>query len=340
MQTSQQKAGWDDFLVQEAAAVASQLSDLVAASSELSSDLSLRDLFTHDTLSPFLQHLAHTMRVSGAQQAAANIEDILRNSLIYQQGSTHDDGLGTRLVNLCRNYLRLVSDKPGHVTLADGTGFSTFTVEALRARAADDPRIADTSSWEPSQLFSPNSPGIVRRVEMLAATPELTLGEVGGRFFNPVRVANILADWVRGETIPTLVKRHVGVDASPADTAKFTTYLYSTLTHNASWGLGALQRIAWAGTDVSDTGDSANVPSMVYYGVGSQPAVWMRMVRLPREAAGVAARAWEATGRQQPSSYAKLRSFVDNMTAQEWTDHRASRTVSGEQMRLLWRELN
>lgn len=28
------------------------------------------------------------------------------------------------------------------------------------------------------------------------------------------------------------------------------------------------------------------------------------------------------------------------MTAQEWTDHGACRAVSGEQMRLLWRELN
>ena len=137
----------------------------------------------------------------------------------------------------------------------------------------------------------------------------------------------------------TMVARYGSDKKGNAKSADFATYLYSRLTQNASWGMGALQRVSWAGANLSDPGDSAYVPSMVYYGVSTREAIWMRMVGLPREAASRAAAAWTAAGHQEPTSYAQLREFVSGLSADDWNQFARDSAVSGEQMKVLWREL-
>jgi len=100
-----------------------------------------------------------------------------------------------------------------------------------------------------------------------------------------------------------------------------------------------LQKVAWAGTDVEPGDIAAYIPSMVFYGVNSREEIWMRMVGLPREAAKRAAAAWNESGRQEPRSYADLRTFVSSLSVDDWDRHAGQSNVSGEQMKLLWSEL-
>ncbi|WP_218681971.1 DEAD/DEAH box helicase [Microbacterium sp. BF1] len=339
--TEQQRDGWEEFLRQEAAEVASQLTGLIADVDAIADDLGYTALIAHETLSPFLQYLAHAMKVSGAKNAAEDVEDLLRNSLVYRQAVARDQELGARLAKLCRAYLQKVGPNPGLVALADGTGFSTITVDMLRNRATRDTTISDHSSWMPGELFGKDLSVLTGRVNMLGALPELDIGndDLNGPF-NPARIAEILRDWVSGTSMEDMVAKYGDRKQLPyARSAKFASYLYSTLASNASWGMGALQRVAWAGTEPSEGDIGAYVPSMVFYGVNTREAIWMRMVGLPREAARRAASAWSAAGRSEPESYSELREFVGGMTAGDWDRYAGASNVSGDQMKLLWDEL-
>jgi hypothetical protein len=337
--TQAQRDGWADFFRQEARVVASSLASLVAAADRISGDFTLATLGTHEVLSPFLQYLAHAMRISGAADAAGDIEDLLRNSLVYRQATAKSPELGAALAALCRAYLDSLRSTPGLVALADGTGFSTVTINALRARAAGTADISDPASWAPAHLFGSDLGPLTARVDLLGSLPELQLGSDYHGRFNPERIAEILCSWIRGVSIEEMVARFAPGKNGEMKPAEFTSYLYSLLTQNASWGMGALQRVAWAGTTHKDYGDAAYVPSMVYYGVDTREAIWMRMIGLPRESAGRAAAVWRRKNRSHPESYAELRGFVSGLTADEWDQHGGESAITGEQMKLLWREL-
>lgn len=339
--TDEQREGWAAFFRKEAVEVASQLAGLIENVDAIVDDLGYSALMAHETLSPFLQYLAHAMKVSGAKGAAQDLEDLLRNSLVFRQAVTKDQELGARLAKLSRAYLQRVGPNPGLVALADGTGFSTITVDMLRNRATRDPSISDHGSWIPAQLFGDDLRTLTDRVDMLGSLPELDIGndDLDGPF-NPFRIAQILRDWVSGTTMEDMVAKYGDESQTAyARSAKFASYLYSTLASNASWGMGALQRVAWAGTAPTEEDIGAYVPSMVFYGVNTREAIWMRMVGLPREAARRAASAWSAAGRSEPESYSELRNFVDSLGAEDWDRYSGNSSVSGEQMKLLWSEL-
>ncbi|WP_442544084.1 DEAD/DEAH box helicase [Arthrobacter sp. KN11-1C] len=336
----EQRRDWNSFFQGEAKAIASQLATVVQHADEISADLGFTSLYAHEALSPFLQYLAHAMRVSGATAAARDIEDLLRGSLVYRQAQAVSEDTAARLVRLCRTYLQQISGTPGLVALADGTGFSTPSVNSLRARAEREPSLKDMSSWSPSTLFGADPTALASRIEMLANLPEMKLGTDDPGQFSSIRVASIVRDWVSGRSIPEMIAEYAGKKGSPESRAsEFTSYLYSSLTNKVSWGMGALQRVSWAQNDGVAPEDSVHVPSMVFYGVGTKEAIWMRMVGLPRDAANRAALVWRRRNVGTPRSYAQLRAFVGAMTAADWESTRGSSRVSGSQMRSLWAEL-
>jgi hypothetical protein len=176
---------------------------------------------------------------------------------------------------------------------------------------------------------------------MLANLPEMKLGQDDPGQFSAERVAAILTDWVTGVSVPEMVAKYADASKPLATRASsFTSYLYSSLTGKVSWGMGALQKVSWAGSGTEPVGDAVHVPSMIFYGVGTKEAVWMRMAGLPRDAATRAAKVWREAGvTEPPTSYAQLRKFVDGISADRWEASRGSSAISGEQMLSLWDEL-
>jgi hypothetical protein len=336
-----QRKKWEKFFEGEARNIASQLSALVQNADDISTKLDFTGLYNYETLSPFLQYLAHAMRVSGAAEAARDIEDLLRGSLIYRQTQAVSEQAASRLVKLCRTYLQQISGTPGLVALADGTGFSTPTVNSLRSRAKNEPMLQDQATWTASSLFGSDTTALAVRIEMLANLPEMKLGQDDPGQFSAERVAAILTDWVTGVSVPEMVAKYADASKPLATRASsFTSYLYSSLTGKVSWGMGALQKVSWAGSGTEPVGDAVHVPSMIFYGVGTKEAVWMRMAGLPRDAATRAAKVWREAGvTEPPTSYAQLRKFVDGISADRWEASRGSSAISGEQMLSLWDEL-
>jgi hypothetical protein len=103
----------------------------------------------------------------------------------------------------------------------------------------------------------------------------------------------------------------------------------------ASWGLGALETVCAAGqTDIPP--EVAYVPAMVYFGVASPEAVWLRMVGVPRIAARGMANIWKSQQQPEPASFEQLRAWVNEWTRLAPTDT----ALSGTDLRTIWSRIS
>lgn len=336
---AKQVVAWQTFLQGEAQAVASQLSQLVDTAEQLTGgSIGLREVRNIPALTDMLQFLAHAMHVGGAKQTAAELEDLLRTSLVYRQASDEPERASS-LARLCREYLEHVAAQPGLAALSDQTGFSTPSVGLLLATSANDDRFTDPTSWTAGSLFGGSHEALTDRMRALGEVPELGLGWEAAGTFNPERAAMIVSAWVNGESVSDLANRFGNSsDSAEQRQADFAKYLYSSLTYKASWGLGALQSVCLAEDSQEQDPLLRYIPSMVYFGVKSQEAVWMRMAGLPRVAAAGVGDIWRQVVGEAPRSYQQLRDFLGRLSAQDWDRALGSRALSGERMALLWHE--
>ena len=338
--TDVQRKGWEKFFEDDAQKIASQLADVVAAADAIGSKFDRDAIRTNPNLSSFLQYLAHAMHVSGSFEFANEVEDLLRSSLIFRQVERDSAENARSLVRLCRAYLDSLSSKAGLVSLADGTGFSTPTIAGVSYEINTQfSEMRDASTWVPSELFGADQRPLADRISLVAGFPEMELSDNQVGVFSPERMAKILHGWVNGAAVHDLADTF-GEPKDDAITrhARFNSYLHSTLTGLASWGLGALERVALAGTnaDADVLERAGHVPSMVLFGVNSPEAIWMRMTGLTREASSSASELWRAERQSTPSTFAEVRAWIGNLDDGAWDSALAGTAYSTGDMRLLW----
>ncbi len=304
---------FSDFLKNEAEEVVSQLIDLIKSADRISSQFNLQSLRNNPQLSPFLQFLAHAMRISGNVDLSEEVEDLLRASLVYHQIQKRDKGEAQKLIKFCRSYLEQTNKHKNILGLADKTGFATPSVLSLLSKKAHNKELATATNWSPDRLFGRDLGPLTERVNVIADIPEISLGQDRGGTFNAERVAKILRDWVNGKTIEEMARSYgePGDDQNRQIT-QFSRYLFSILSR-ASWGMGALEK----------------------------EAIWLRMVGVPRVVAGGLANLWKLRGGNEPESYDGIRDWVANLTDRDWQQAlpiEASLTPS--EMRLIWQSFS
>ena len=340
------KEQYKEFLREEALEISSQLAALVVAADEIGDTFNLANLRTYPQLSSLLQFLAHAVRVSEGVDLADQLEALLRSSLVYHQASGNSRLLN-RFVRLCRSYVRKVSGNQRRILgIADTTGFATPSVLYLMAQMNDQRSFQDPMEWLPSTLFGQDISALKSRIEMIAGVPEMRLGDGKGGPLDPVRTASILRDWVNGDDIISLARKYAHKDVEgesepkQSEIADFSQYLFSTLITNASWGIGALENLCLADRPMSADDDAAHIPSMIFFGVQTTEAVWLRMAGLPRVAAEGAATIWRQQGNERPQSYAELRSWISSLSNDEWATALPGSNISAEAMKRVWQELS
>lgn len=330
-----------DFLRAEAQVISSQLADLISRIDEIGERFDLETVKNVPQLSVLLQFLAHAMRVSGSTAFADEVEDVLRDSLVYNQLRRDDPHGARRLIDLCRSYLTQLKDHRGILALADQTGFATPSVLRLLVERDRSRELAGVQNWEPDRLFGQNIGPLRDRIVAIAQLPEMQLGSGGNQPFNPERVARILRDWVLGDTLADLSERYrVSTDSDPDKrVAKFSSYLFSELLGQASWGIGALESVCLAGREVPKDAEAGYVPSMIFFGVNRKEAVWLRTVGVPRIVADRLAGLWQAGGGAEPAAYADLRNWVTKLTDGEWRSVLPpNSSLTPQDMRILWEQ--
>jgi len=338
------------FLKGEASAISSQLAVLVERIDEIGSKFDINTLFNVPELSPLLQFLAHALRVSGNGDFAAHIdevEDILRSSLVYHQVRAQSEPAVQRLIALCRAYLEQVRGlSRGTLVLADQTGFATPSVLNLLQRKSGTPEFQKTSEWQPSRLFGEDLAPLTSRISAIASLPEIQLGSDDAGPFDARRVASILRDWVRGEPLDAIARRHAratpGIAKDPdKELSEFSKYLFSKLLGRASWGMGALESVCLAGTADAGREEAEHVPSMIYFGVSHKEAVWFRMVGVPRVVAEGLGRLWKARTGRPPQSFEDLRGWVGELSESDWRNSLPPKSpLSPTDLRWIWKEFS
>lgn len=344
--TKRQHESWQQFLRGEAVEISSQLAEIVQRADEIGDTFNLDAVRRIPALGDLLQFLAHAMRVGGYQQTAENVEDLLRTSLIYHQTRQTDRDAATRLVRLCRDYLQQLSNRPGIAALSDQTGFSSPSINRWLALERSTTGLQSEEQWSPAVLFDQaDVAALTDRMRAVADVPEMNLGSEYAGTFNPERVAQIVHGWVNGDTISSLASRFGDQKKkTPEDRlAAFASYLNGKLLGQLSWGIGALATVCLGGesrpSDDAVPEKSRHLPSMIFFGVKSQEAIWLRMAGVPRLVAPILGEVWRSRIGERPDSLASVRAWVSSLDDQTWQTALAGNRLSSRSMSTIWREL-
>ena len=236
------------FLRGEATEVSSQLAALLERVDEIGSTFNMDIVRRLPELSSLLQFLAHAMRVSGSANLADEVEDLLRASLIYHQASKADAGSASALVTLCRAYINSMKGRDNILKLADSTGFSTPSVLKLLVDKSNRSGFSRLEEWKPERLFGSDVMPLADRVAAVAELPEMKLGQSDVGQFNPQLVAEILRDWVRGDSLDLLASKHWRTRESDPDKrpARFSRHISSPNSSDKCPGVSVLWKVsAW-----------------------------------------------------------------------------------------------
>jgi len=278
-----------EFINKQIGALNSALIRLVADAGDLIDDLG-RIVYLKPEWSAFLQYLAHTYRQMGQPQAFADqVEQILRGTFGFGKLRAANANQANRLLNSIRSYADYLSRPNQPLKLVDSTGFSLQSIKSAMIAAGEEGIGKDV--WNAETLFDKKSDTLKKMMGVLLKVPELRekLAEVTGTDGpNGEKLALILKDWVKGDSIPDIAERHFskeGRDGKDALTICGQN-LFGRLTQTAAWGLGALLSIT--GSDIPEDERQVlnNLASQVYYGVSDENAIALRLLGIPRMAAG------------------------------------------------------
>ncbi|MFF0290059.1 DEAD/DEAH box helicase [Streptomyces sp. NPDC005262] len=321
-----QDSEFRNYLEGEAVHVVSALLKAITLLDANRPEYNLKLVRGHPQLSHFFQYLAHALKVGGFESASAEVEEILRSSLVFHGLQSDDREIAERLVSWSRGFMEEFRSN-SFLGIADVTGLSLPSVGLL---SASSPRVfKEPEFWAPENLFGDNLNPLTQIIEVLAEVPEMSLApsdEAGG--LNSRRVAGVLRDWVAGKTLPEIADNWFPTATKPlTDAGK---YLFREVSGYLPWGLGALQLIELAGNDSEEAARAFHVPAMSFYGVNTIEALPLRMVGVPRAAAthfGASA--------PQFASFQEARSWVASQPMAMWQTA-ATRTFSPETLKIIW----
>lgn len=324
--------------------LASALEQMIEDTIKLGWDLDLRRLVRNDAKwSSFVQYLAHSYRKIGNHaQFLTDTEKLLKRTYAYHRLSEHQPELAEQLIESTRIYAEQLSNLPtGVLTLVDSTGFSPESImDLLQDKESFSLQAED---WSPSRLFQSGGEGMKSLVGALLKVPELNIPTIGGG--DGKSIASMLEMWVSGKTLREIADRHF---ADVPDIQRRLTEccrtVYQTLTHQGSWGIGALQSMSeLAYANLPDEAKAAirSVPSMIYFGVPTIEAVLMRSLGVPRSISVAMGKRFtvEAEEAEPAPRLQKARAWLERSSAETWQEvaNESNLPMDGKRMRDVWR---
>lgn len=324
--------------------LASSLEAMIRETLDLGWELDLRRLVKNDAKwSSFVQFLAHSYKKTGDHaRFLSETEKLLKRTYAYYRMSERHPEMAEQLVEATRKYAeQLEKAGKGVMSLVDLTGFSPETVTDLLHNR--DEFTLSPEDWSPSRLFQANAESMRGLIGALLKVPELNIPTVGsGR---GQEIAAMLQKWVSGSSLREIADAHF---AEIEDLEKRMTeccrMVYRTITHQGSWGFGALQAMSnLSEADLSDAkkAEIRSIPSMVYFGVPTVEAVIMRNLGVPRSLSqafgtkfGTESVTEEGTPRIQ-----KARQWLNAASPETWQSAAIESGVrmSGERLKKAWK---
>lgn len=249
-----------------------------------------RIIYRYPEWSSFVQYLAHTYRQMGNPDGYADqIEQVLRGTFGFEKLRTKNSTLANKLLEGIHTYTKYLQEPGQPLKLVDSTGFSLQSIKRVLYDSQNAGIKEDT--WNPNSLFAEKNHDLKNMMGVLLQVPELRknlIEATGGELPDGNKLALIVKDWVNGVSIPEIANTYFM--KSDADFTKAMTRcgqnLFGRLTQTAAWGLGALLTITGGNLSEKQLRDLSNLPSQVYYGVNTDEAIVLRLLGVPRSAAG------------------------------------------------------
>jgi hypothetical protein len=334
------------FVSRQVGELASALEEMVLDVIDRGWELNLTSLVRNDTRwASFAQYLAHAYRQAGNHERfLADTEKVLRATWGYRRLAESEPAAAEQLLFATREYaVTLGRMGPRVLSLVDSTGFSGETIMEILQDPSRLP--SGPSEWSPSKLFAGSPESIRSLFEILIGVRELRLQTAKGT--ERRRLADLLSDWVKGESFTNIAKSYYqeeGQDLTSALT-KCCQEIFRDLARDSAWGIGALQTVS--NIDISKLPEEEaeavrTIPAMFYYGVSTVYGVLMRSLSVPRSIAVTLGERFkkEDQGGEEPRVY-RARKWLENQPVEVWESARPSQaTLSGEDYRRLWRVLN
>ncbi|MCA9639953.1 MAG: hypothetical protein KC492_04635, partial [Myxococcales bacterium] len=324
--TAEKRRQLETYVATNVGTLNSTLVEMVQQAHAQGQLLALEQLAWQPSWSSFLQYLVHTYRQIGDhEQFALEVEQVLRGTLGFQELRRSHPTLASDLVRGVRRYGANLAGQP--LKLVDSTGFSLETVRNTLGRLSESGLRED--AWS-ADLFTGPRPHLATMMGLLLQVPELRENleaVLGGREHDGDKLARIVCDWVQGRSLAEMAATHFPVtsrDGALDPTASMTkccTSLFSKLAQTASWGLAALQTMTFRdnfeGLSEQEQRSLRNLPARVYYGVNSDAALSLRLIGVPRQAAGPLAGKLGVTAE---TSLSELRTTLKQTGVVPWRD--------------------
>ncbi len=334
----------EGYVNEKVVELASALEQMIEDTVERGWDLDLRRLTRNDAKwSSFVQYLSHCYRSIGDHSKfLTDTEKLLKRTYAYHRLVEHQPELAEQLVESTRVYAEQLRNLPaGAMTLVDNTGFSPESVMDLLREKESFTLQAD--EWSPSRLFRAGGEGMKGLVGALLKVPELNIPTIGGG--DGKSIAEMLEMWVSGKSLREIADTHF---ADLPDLRKRLTEccrtVYRTLTHQGSWGIGALQAmsgIAEADLPMEAKAEIRTVPSMIYFGVPTVEAVLMRSLGVPRSVSVSLGRRFAdaPADTQSEPRLQRARKWLENSSPDLWQEatRQSNVPMDGKRMWKAWR---
>ncbi len=250
------------------------------------------------------------------------------------------------LLNATKNYARKLADMPGAAELADLTGFSPEGVQKAMSGIRNLEEQLRPDDWAPESLFG-DAGRMADLFGVMLKVPQLKqqLEEIGGDGFDHAHLSNITRDWVNGVRLEDIAKTYFAQNNERSETEAFTDAckaIYRAIVNNGTWGVSALSRVS--GMDFERMTDAERrrinaLPAMIYHGVRTEDAVFMRMNSAPRSVAEKLGLLYRDAfdGDDGRYSFGKARIFPKNMSPRDWSRARPEQApLSGAGYKKVW----
>lgn len=290
----------------------------------------------YPAFSAFFQYLVHAIAVLGEDNLLSSLQDLLRSSFAFLEAQQHGDERVSRLIRLAGEYVSYLQESKGrslagYAQLADGHGFSSFSMDAILNEWRNRPQL---TPWRANDLFPEErtSELLTEVMQTLGRIPEIRLGSLEEGPFSPARVARITTDWVNGYSLLDIANREYS-----GDILDCTRHIYSAIANLVPWGLSVIQKVAFAGREKVDWSNLDLTPSMVLHGVRTREAVALRLLNVPRFVAENMA----SSVRRAGVPVQEIPDWLRQTTAADWGQFTPpDARISGADCKLLWEILD
>lgn len=332
------------YLLKATENLISNLVQMMDEALKLNKDLNLSTQYFKPEWSQFMQYITHMFnQCEQLSEFNTKAELFLRRTYGYGSLSTQNKRV---LLEAVKSYGESLNKHKGLAKLSDSTGFSMEAINQTMKKIKD--LRLDYKSWEGSNLFSSNGK-LKNLMGVMLTIPEISksLQEIAGNNrLSGDTLASITVDWVSGKDIEYIAKTYFGEDMQDSVT-KCCNAIYSKLINSATWGLASIQKIPNSGLDFDQLPEEekrrlSNLPAMIYYGVGSNEAILMRMNSVPRSIAqNLGGKFIQETKNILESTPIVAYEWISKLADNDWDKFVGkNKSATGKDYSRVWRILN